>query len=84
LKTRSGESGWTPHIIYEVRPHTDRRGFDLISEALPFGKLWYDDAESAASYAEFYSRSKDVEIRVYDETGALIETRQHHGDFVEP
>ena len=25
--------------VYEVRPRKDRRGFDLISEALPFGRL---------------------------------------------
>jgi hypothetical protein len=25
--------------IYEVRPRKDRRGFDLISDALPFGRL---------------------------------------------
>jgi hypothetical protein len=28
----------TAHV-YEVRPRKDRRGFDLISDALPFGKL---------------------------------------------
>jgi hypothetical protein len=28
--------------VYEVRPRTDRRGVDLISDALPFGRLWYD------------------------------------------
>jgi len=26
---------------YEVRPRKDKRGVDLISEALPFGRLWY-------------------------------------------
>jgi len=26
--------------IYEVRPRKDRRGFDLISDQLPFGRLW--------------------------------------------
>jgi hypothetical protein len=31
--------------LYEVRPRKDRRGVDLISDALPFGRLWYyDDA----------------------------------------
>jgi hypothetical protein len=37
--------------FYEVRPRKDRRGFDLISEALPFGRLWYQDAEAAAVIA---------------------------------
>jgi hypothetical protein len=26
--------------IYEVRLRKDRRGVDLISDALPFGRLW--------------------------------------------
>ena len=25
--------------VYEVRPRKDRRGVDLISDALPFGRL---------------------------------------------
>ena len=29
--------------VYEVRPRRDRRGFDLISDVLPFGRLWYGD-----------------------------------------
>jgi hypothetical protein len=28
--------------VYEVRPRKDKRGVDLISDALPFGRLWYD------------------------------------------
>ncbi len=27
--------------ICEVRPRKDRRGVDLISDALPFGRLWH-------------------------------------------
>jgi hypothetical protein len=27
--------------VYEVRPRKDRHGVDLISDALPFGRLWY-------------------------------------------
>ncbi len=30
----------TAHV-YEVRPRSDKRGIDLISDALPFGRLWY-------------------------------------------
>ncbi len=30
--------------VYEVRSRKNRRGFDLISDALPFGRLWYPDA----------------------------------------
>lgn len=42
---------------YEVRPRKDRRGVDLISEALPFGRLWYEKVTHAVGYARFYSRS---------------------------
>jgi hypothetical protein len=27
--------------VYEVRPRKDKRGVDLISDVLPFGRLWY-------------------------------------------
>jgi len=30
----------TKHF-YKVRPRKDHRGVDLISDALPFGQLWY-------------------------------------------
>jgi hypothetical protein len=69
--------------VYKVRPRKDRRGFDLISEALPFGGLWYGQAEDAVGYAKFYSRSHDAVIRVYDETGNMVETHEHAGEFRE-
>jgi hypothetical protein len=55
----------TTHI-YEVRPRRDKRGFDPISDALPFGCLWYTQVSHAIGYAEFYSRSHDAVIRVYE------------------
>jgi len=64
----------------------DRRGVDLISDALPFGRLWYGEANAisnAIDYAKFFSRSHNAVIRVYDETGNLIETHEHAGDFRE-
>jgi hypothetical protein len=27
--------------VYEVRPSKDKRAVDLISDALPFGRLWF-------------------------------------------
>ena len=41
---------------YEVRPRKDHRGVDLISDALPFGRLWYD-GPNAASNAIGYASS---------------------------
>jgi hypothetical protein len=37
--------------VYEVRPRKDKRGFDLISDVLPFGRLWYDTPDNAIGYA---------------------------------
>ena len=69
-----------------MRPRKDKRGVDLISDALPFGRLWYDEPDAisnAVGYAKFYSRSHDAAIRVYDESGNVIETHEHKGDFRE-
>ena len=43
--------------VYEVRPRKDKRSVDLISDALPFGRLWYTKPDDAISYAKFFSRS---------------------------
>ena len=51
--------------VYEVRPRKDKRGVDLISDALPFGRLWYGEP-NAIDYAMHRSRSHDAVIRVYD------------------
>jgi hypothetical protein len=36
--------------VSEVRPRKDKRGFDLISDVPPFGKLWYGDANAIVSW----------------------------------
>jgi hypothetical protein len=75
-----------PMHIHKVRPRKDHRGVDLISDALPFGGLWYDGTNAisnAIGYAKFYSRSHDAAIRVYDAAGNVIETHEHKGDFKE-
>ena len=59
--------------LYEVRPRKDKRGVDLISDLLPFGRLWYLEVNHAIGYAKFYSRSHDAVIRVYDEVGSVID-----------
>jgi hypothetical protein len=50
--------------VYEVRPRKDHRGVDLISDALPFGRLWYDTPDNAIGYAMHSSRSHYAMIRV--------------------
>ena len=63
------------------------RGVDLISDVLPFGRLWYGEpnaASNAIDYAKFYSRSHDAVIRVYDAADNVDETHEHKGDFKKP
>jgi hypothetical protein len=48
----------TTQHVYEVRPRGDHRGVDLISDALPFGRLWYgkpNAVSNAFEYAKFWS-----------------------------
>jgi hypothetical protein len=72
-----------PLHTYEVRPRKDRRGVNLSSDALPFGRLWYDTPDNAIGYAMHSSRSHDAVIRVYDDAGNVIEMHEHKGDFKE-
>jgi len=69
---------------YEIRPRKDKRRFDLLSDALPFGGLWYLEVRDAIEYAEHNSRARDAVISVYDAAGKLIEVHRHKGDFKEP
>jgi hypothetical protein len=73
--------------IYEVRPRNDKRSVDLISDTLPFSRLWYGEPNAisnAVGYAKFFSRSHDAVIRIYDAAGNVIETHEHTGEFKEP
>jgi hypothetical protein len=72
--------------VYDVSPRKDRRGVNLISDALPFGRLWYGEpnaVSNAVGYAKFYSRSRHAVIRAYDAAGNVIETHEHKGEFEE-
>ena len=69
--------------FYEVRPRRDHRGFDLISDVLPFGGLWYLKVTDAIDYAKHSSRAHDVVIHVYEAAGKLTEVHRHKGDFKE-
>jgi len=43
-------------MFYEVRPRKDHYGVDLISDALPFGRLWYGDPNAVSNAIGFASR----------------------------
>ena len=65
-----------------LAPRADRRGVDLISDALPFGGLWYTKPDDAiVGTPKFLSRSHDAVINVCDGAPNVIETREHTGEF---
>ena len=84
VQQRWAKPNWLKHSatsipIYEIRPRADKRGFDLISDALPYRPLWYrgpNAIRDAINYAKFYSCSHDAVIHVYDEAGNVIETHE--------
>ena len=46
----------TTHV-YEVRPRNDKRGVDLISDALPFGRLWYGEPNVISNAIGYTART---------------------------
>jgi hypothetical protein len=65
--------------VYEIRPRKDRDGFDLISDRLRYGPIWYtgpDAIRCAIAYAKYCSRSRSHRaiIRVFNEGGNVTET----------
>jgi hypothetical protein len=74
--------------VYEIHPRKDKEGFDLISDSLRFGPVWYsgpDAVRYAVAYAKYRSRSRSHRaiIRVFNESGNLTETHEHVGDSKE-
>ena len=65
--------------VYEIRPRKDRDGFDLISDRLRYGPIWYagpDAVRYAVAYAKYCSRSNRAFIRVFNERGNVTETHE--------
>jgi hypothetical protein len=67
--------------VYEIRPRKDREGFDLISDRLRRGPIWYagpDAVRNAVSFAKYRSRSRSrwAIIRVFNEAGKVTETHE--------
>ena len=72
--------------FYEPRPRSDKSGVDLISDVLPFGRLWYGEPDAIANaidHAKSLSGPHDAVIRVYDDAGNVIKTHKHTGEFGE-
>jgi hypothetical protein len=67
--------------VYEIRPRKERDGFDLISDRLRRGPIWYagpDAVRNAVAFAKYRSRSRSrwAVIRVFNEAGNVTETHE--------
>jgi hypothetical protein len=67
--------------VYEIRPRNGRDGFDLISDRFKRGPIWYagcDAIRNAVAFAKYCSRSRSrwAIIRVFNESGRVIETHE--------
>jgi hypothetical protein len=86
IRSSSAYSGIRcPHERLRNPTAQSHRGVDLISDALPFGRLWYAEpnaVSNAIGYAKFRSRSCNAVIRVYDDAGNVIETHEHIGESI--
>ena len=77
-KARKSLVGTTGCEAYEVRPHQNGDGVDLISDRFRYGPIWYagpDAVRNAVAYAKYrsLSRSHQAKIRVLDDFGAVIQ-----------
>jgi len=45
--------------LYEVRQRTDKPGVDLMSDVLPFGRLWYSEPSAVATLSDTRSTAID-------------------------
>jgi hypothetical protein len=52
-----------PMHVYEVRPRKDKRGVDLISDALPFGRLWYGEPNAVKERNRLRQTSQPIMSR---------------------
>ena len=48
--------------VYEVRPRKDKRGVDLISDALPFGRLWYGEPNAIANKTRIAKKEAALQL----------------------
>jgi hypothetical protein len=76
--TRRGDFRKGLTHVYEVLPRKDHRRVNLISDALPFGRLWYLEVSDAIGYAKFRSRSHDASAftMMLARAGGLLLSRQ--------
>ena len=79
--SRTEMSATPAQDVYEIRPRKDGDGFDLTSDRLRNGSIWYagpDAVRCAVAFAKYRSRSRShrVIIRVFNEGGNVTETHE--------
>jgi len=57
--------------VYKVRPRNNKRGLDLISDALPFGRLWYAWANATATQCKIGNHKSKI-VKIVAELGSSI------------
>ena len=58
----------------------------MISDVLPFGRLWYGEPNAVSNpsdHAKFRSGAHNAVLRIYDAAGNVIETHEHADEFKE-
>lgn len=67
---------------YTIKPRKTRDGFDLESERLSHGSLWYLSVPEAIGFAKWHSRVKDAKIEVCNEREEVVQIEElRAGDF---
>jgi hypothetical protein len=67
---------------YRVRPRKKRDGFNLESQRLSHGALWYTNEGDAISYAKSLSRVNGCKIEIVGQAGKILRTEElPPGDF---
>jgi hypothetical protein len=59
---------------YRVRPRKSRNGWNLESDRLSHGSLWYQNETDALSYAKWNSRVNGCKIEILDEGDRIVRT----------
>jgi hypothetical protein len=50
----------TSQHVYEIRQRKDKRGVDLISDALPFGRVWYGEPNPVGNAIDYATISQSL------------------------
>ena len=66
-------------MMEEAMTNLDRIRFNHSTGSVSIRPDTSRPTANAIGYAEFYSRSHDAAIRVYDATGNVIERHEHNG-----